>query len=129
MTSGKTDHLHGITLENLLHELVAAYGWKTLSGWVRINCFRSDPSIKSSLKFLRRTPWARAQVEAVFIAYKEGKDNSQITAIIKQMAGFSAKKPATSDTATSNSATSNASKDSKQPAKTGAKVNPWARSR
>ena len=128
MTSGKTDHLHGITLENLLHELVAAYGWKTLSGWVRINCFRSDPSIKSSLKFLRRTPWARAQVEAVFIAYKEGKNNSQITAIIKQMAGFSAKKPATSNRANSNSASSDTSTGNKQAAKTGAKVNPWARS-
>lgn len=94
MTTGKTDHLHGITLEKLLTELVEHYGWKTLSGWVRINCFRSNPSIKSSLKFLRRTPWARAQVEAVFIAYKEGSNNQQITDIIKKMAGFSVKKTA-----------------------------------
>lgn len=109
MTANKTDHLHGITLEKLLNELVDQYGWKTLSGWVRINCFRSDPSIKSSLKFLRKTPWARAQVEAVFIAYKEGKDNQQISAIVKEMAGFSAKqKPAAA-------------------VKPGEKVNPWAK--
>lgn len=109
--TGKTDYLHGITLEQLLTELVEVYGWKTLSGWVRINCFRSDPSIKSSLKFLRRTPWARAQVEAVFIAYKEGKDNSQIAAIIKQMAGFSSNKKPAAATGTGRG-----------------KVNPWGKS-
>ena len=110
VTANKTDHLHGVTLEALLNELVNQYGWKTLSGWVRINCFRSDPSIKSSLKFLRRTPWARAQVEAVFVAHKEGKDNQQISAIVKDMAGFSAKQK------------------SPVAAKPGGKVNPWGNS-
>ena len=63
----KTDHLQGVTLENLLNQLVDQYGWATLSDLVRINCFRSNPSIRSSLTFLRRTPWARAKVEALYI--------------------------------------------------------------
>lgn len=61
------DPLHGITLEQLLNALVAQYGWPGLAERIRINCFRSDPSIKSSLKFLRRTPWARKQVEELYI--------------------------------------------------------------
>ena len=60
--------LHGITLEKLLEQLVAHYGWEQLAARVRINCFKQDPSIKSSLKFLRKTPWARAEVEQLFIA-------------------------------------------------------------
>ncbi len=61
------DPLHGITLEQLLTNLVDHYGWEELAYRIRINCFTSDPSIKSSLKFLRRTPWARAKVEALYI--------------------------------------------------------------
>ncbi|MBL5825163.1 VF530 family DNA-binding protein [Serratia fonticola] len=61
------DPLHGITLEQLLNKLVAQYGWNGLAERIRINCFTSDPSIKSSLKFLRRTPWARKQVEDLYI--------------------------------------------------------------
>lgn len=61
------DPLHGITLEQLLNKLVAKYGWNGLAERIRINCFSSDPSIKSSLKFLRRTPWARKQVEDLYI--------------------------------------------------------------
>ncbi|NTY86293.1 DUF2132 domain-containing protein [Serratia fonticola] len=61
------DPLHGITLEQLLNKLVAQYGWNRLAERIRINCFSSDPSIKSSLKFLRRTPWARKQVEDLYI--------------------------------------------------------------
>ncbi|MDP4529714.1 VF530 family protein [Alkalimonas delamerensis] len=59
--------LHGITLQKLLEQLVAHYGWEQLAVRVRINCFKQDPSIKSSLKFLRKTPWARAEVEQLFI--------------------------------------------------------------
>lgn len=66
MTPSK-DPLHGITLEQLLNKLVAQYGWSGLAERIRINCFCSDPSIKSSLKFLRRTPWARKQVEDLYI--------------------------------------------------------------
>jgi len=62
------DPLHGLTLETLLTALQARYGWEALAKRVNINCFKSDPSIKSSLKFLRRTPWARKEVEALYIA-------------------------------------------------------------
>ena len=60
--------LHGITLETILERLVARYGWPALANIVDINCFKSDPSIKSSLKFLRKTPWARAKVEAFYVS-------------------------------------------------------------
>ena len=61
------DPLHGITLEALLNVLVAKYGWAELAKRINIHCFKSDPSIKSSLKFLRRTPWARKEVEDLYI--------------------------------------------------------------
>jgi DNA-binding protein VF530 len=61
------DPLHGITLEALLTELVAHYGWDNLGRRITINCFNDDPSIKSSLKFLRKTPWARKKVEDLFL--------------------------------------------------------------
>ena len=59
--------LHGIKLEQLLTELIEHYGWEELAIRININCFKSDPSIKSSLKFLRKTPWARDKVEALFL--------------------------------------------------------------
>ena len=59
--------LHGITLEKILNELVAHYGWEYMGYTINIRCFTNDPSIKSSLNFLRRTPWARAKVEAMYI--------------------------------------------------------------
>ncbi|MFV0576208.1 MAG: VF530 family DNA-binding protein [Vibrio sp.] len=62
--------LHGIKLEQLLTELVDHYGWEELSYMVNINCFKNDPSIKSSLKFLRRTQWARDKVEQIYIDLK-----------------------------------------------------------
>lgn len=62
------DPLHGVTLEALLNALVARYGWAEMARQVNINCFKSDPIIKSSLKFLRRTPWARKEVEAMYLA-------------------------------------------------------------
>jgi uncharacterized protein (DUF2132 family) len=61
------DPLHGITLEKLLTTLVERFGWQYLAQEVNINCFKSDPSIKSSLKFLRRTPWARTKVEQLYL--------------------------------------------------------------
>lgn len=60
--------LHGKTLEAILVYLVSYYGWEELGNRIRINCFRKDPSIKSSLVFLRRTPWARKQVEDLCIS-------------------------------------------------------------
>jgi len=59
--------LHGKTLEMILNELVAQYGWPELGYRIRINCFLDDPSIKSSLKFLRKTDWARKKVEDLYI--------------------------------------------------------------
>jgi uncharacterized protein (DUF2132 family) len=64
------DPLHGITLERLLTELVAQFGWEHLGEHVPVRCFRFDPSIKSSLAFLRKTPWARAKVEAMYVRWK-----------------------------------------------------------
>lgn len=61
------DPLHGVTLEMMVNALVARYGWAQLGKLIKINCFNSDPSVKSSLKFLRRTPWARAEVEALYL--------------------------------------------------------------
>lgn len=59
--------LHGITLAQILEYLVAHYGWPGLDERIRVNCFAVNPSIKSSLVFLRRTPWARAKVEDLYI--------------------------------------------------------------
>ncbi|MDI1251411.1 MAG: VF530 family protein [Lacunisphaera sp.] len=63
------DPLHGVTLEALLQVLVAHHGWAELARRVEIRCFMFDPSITSSLKFLRRTPWARAKVEEIYREY------------------------------------------------------------
>jgi len=60
--------LHGLTLEMILNDLTARYGWEELGRRIDIRCFNQGPSIASSLKFLRRTPWARAQVEALYLA-------------------------------------------------------------
>jgi uncharacterized protein (DUF2132 family) len=59
--------LQGVTLETILLQLEAHYGWEKMGQMIDINCFTSDPSIKSSLKFLRKTPWARAKVEELFL--------------------------------------------------------------
>lgn len=68
------DPLHGVTLEKLLTELVAHHGWEGLGRQVAVRCFLFDPSIKSSLKFLRKTPWARTKVEAMYVSMK--RDNA-----------------------------------------------------
>lgn len=62
------DPLHGITLAAILQRLVEHYGWEQLAEQIPVNCFKNDPSEKSSLKFLRKTQWARDQVEALYIA-------------------------------------------------------------
>ena len=61
------DPLHGVTLERILNQLLEKYGWEEMGRRIRIRCFQSDPSIKSSLTFLRKTPWARQKVEAWFV--------------------------------------------------------------
>jgi uncharacterized protein (DUF2132 family) len=67
------DPLHGVTLENLLKEIVAHYGWRELARRVEIRCFLFDPSIKSSLTFLRKNPWARTKVEEIFVEMKAAR--------------------------------------------------------
>jgi uncharacterized protein (DUF2132 family) len=64
--------LHGMTLEAILTALVERYGWDGLAERIDIRCFKSDPSIKSSLTFLRRTPWAREKVEALYVRSLKG---------------------------------------------------------
>lgn len=64
------DPLHGVTLEKLLTQLVEEFGWGELGRQVPIRCFLFDPSIKSSLTFLRKTPWARAKVEQIYVSWK-----------------------------------------------------------
>ncbi len=59
--------LHGVTLEIILTRLVEQYGWQELGGRIPIKCFTDDPGLKSSLKFLRRTPWARKKVEELYL--------------------------------------------------------------
>jgi uncharacterized protein (DUF2132 family) len=68
MTEQQTNNpLHGVTLEMILTRLVEKYGWEELGKQITIQCFTNDPSIKSSLKFLRRTPWARKKVEELYL--------------------------------------------------------------
>ena len=72
MTQQKEEHqnnpLHGITLKQILEQLLAYYGWEGLNTRIQINCFYENPSINSSLKFLRKTPWARTKVEELYIS-------------------------------------------------------------
>ncbi|MCF8058359.1 MAG: VF530 family protein [Bacteriovoracaceae bacterium] len=63
----KNNPLHGITLESIVTDLVSHYGWEKLGNLITIRCFQSDPSVKSSLKFLRKTPWARKKVEDLYL--------------------------------------------------------------
>lgn len=74
----KNNPLHGKSLEYIINYLYDFYGWKKLAELIPINCFSSNPSVQSSLKFLRKTPWARKKVEDLYIellAFTEGKKN------------------------------------------------------
>ncbi len=66
----KQDPLHGVTLKTILTELVEKHGWEELGNHIRINCFSNNPSFNSSLKFLRKTPWARQKVENLYLREK-----------------------------------------------------------
>jgi len=63
----KKNPLHGVTLERMVTELVEHFGWEQLGQRVKIRCFQTDASVPSSLKFLRKTPWARAEVESLYL--------------------------------------------------------------
>lgn len=65
------DPMHGVTLEQILKFLVADYGWEKLGSYIKIKCFRNNPTVKSSLKFLRSTPWAREKVERLYLTTKK----------------------------------------------------------
>jgi len=71
--------LHGMTLEMVVTALVEHYGWEELGKLININCFNNDPSVKSSLKFLRKTPWAREKVENLYIAMLDEKESDKKT--------------------------------------------------
>lgn len=73
MNTQPNNPLHGLTLERILTELVARHGWDGLARRIAVRCFMNEPSIASSLKFLRRTPWAREQVEALYLADLESR--------------------------------------------------------
>jgi len=68
MTKQINNPLHGLTLDTILTRLVNHFGWQALGERIDIRCFNSDPSIKSSLKFLRKTPWARQKVEVLYLS-------------------------------------------------------------
>jgi uncharacterized protein (DUF2132 family) len=70
------DPLHGVTLENILVALVEHYGWEELGEMVNIRCFQYDPSIKSSLTFLRKTPWARSKVENLYLWMRSSEQST-----------------------------------------------------
>ena len=67
MAAPQSDPLHGVTLETILARLVAHHGWEAMGKRIAIQCFTSDPSITSSLKFLRKTSWARKKVEDLYL--------------------------------------------------------------
>ncbi len=69
--SGSKDPLHGLTLKTIVEELVEKYGFESLGNEISIRCFTHDPSVKSSLKFLRKTPWARKKVEDFYLQSKK----------------------------------------------------------
>jgi uncharacterized protein (DUF2132 family) len=72
MTASQPNNpLHGITLETILTALVDQYGWDALGQIIKIQCFTNNPSIRSSLKFLRKTPWARAKLEELFLSRQD----------------------------------------------------------
>ena len=70
----KNNPMHGIKLQQILEELQERYGWELLGQMININCFQYDPSIKSCLKFLRKTPWARAKVEELYLQMLSKRD-------------------------------------------------------
>ena len=73
MTTATPNPLHGVTLEQILTALVEHYQWEGLAERIDIRCFKSDPSIKSSLTFLRRTPWAREKVGRLYVKLQCGR--------------------------------------------------------
>ena len=78
METQKNNPLHGLTLETILVYLVEKFGWEELSDEISINCFRTKPSLKSSLTFLRKTPWARTKVEGFYLYVKRKESQGKM---------------------------------------------------
>ena len=77
MSAQLNNPLHGVKLEQIITELQAHYGWEYMGYKINIHCFTHDPSVKSSLKFLRRTPWARTKVENMYLEYLKNKKTNR----------------------------------------------------
>ena len=86
MQSQPNNPLHGITLEKIINDLVAHYGWEYMGYTIKIKCFTDNPSVKSSLKFLRRTPWARSKVEAMYLKMLKNKNGQNQNTVFKKSA-------------------------------------------
>ncbi len=84
-TSQPNNPLHGVKLADILEYLVKEYGWKELADRIPIRCFQFDASVKSSLRFLRRMPWAREKVERLYLWTIEHKIKVQLTSEVKDM--------------------------------------------
>ena len=78
MKTQQNNPLHGLTLENILVQLHSHYGWEQLADLIRINCFFENPSVSSSLKFLRKTPWARTKVEQLYLKMLNDLDSQSV---------------------------------------------------
>lgn len=76
--------LHGVTLAAIVEQLVETYGWEDLGQRISIRCFQNDPSVKSSLKFLRKTPWARAKVENLYLNSLRRKHKKRVAPIVEE---------------------------------------------
>ena len=74
MESQPNNPLHGVKLEQIINDLVAHYGWEYMGYTINIRCFTDNPSVKSSLKFLRRTPWTRTKVENMYLKMLKNKE-------------------------------------------------------
>jgi uncharacterized protein (DUF2132 family) len=123
--SQSQDPLHGITLENLLVELEAHFGWEELGERINIRCFTHDASVKSSLKFLRKTPWARTKVEQLFIKYKQGRIQQPKAFAQAKARGGAKAKPVTRAPKTGSSSQSTG----KSTVTPDASIDPWAKYR
>ena len=77
METQPNNPLHGVKLEQIINDLEARYGWEYLGYNINIRCFTDNPSVKSSLKFLRRTPWARTKVENMYLEMLKKKNSSR----------------------------------------------------
>jgi len=75
--------LHGVTLAAIVEHLVETYGWQDLGQRISIRCFQTDPSVKSSLKFLRKTPWARAKVESLYLYALRRKHKKRVPPVVE----------------------------------------------